>query len=99
MLGSAYLVRLTRGSTTRSVVVEFADSSAVVSTGYAEEVARRFLRDEEPPQRVVVEASGGVDIVVGPCQPTNGEATASLTRVAERAPQRARQHRRGSPSH
>jgi len=91
LLGSAYLVTLTRGSTTRTVVVEFADSSAVVSNGYAEEVARRFLRDEEPPQRVVVEASGGIDIVVGPRELANGEAPAC---PAEKTPQRARQHRR-----
>lgn len=64
--GSAYLVRVTRGTSKRGVIVEFADSSAVVSNGYAEEVTRRFLRDDEPPQHLVVEMSGAVRIQSGP---------------------------------
>ena len=67
--GSAYLVRVTRGTSKRGVIVEFADSSAVVSNGYAEEVTRRFLRDDEPPQHLVVEASGVVRIETGPREP------------------------------
>jgi hypothetical protein len=63
---SAYLVRVARGTSKRGVIVEFADSSAVVSNGYAEEVTRRFLRDEEPPQHLVVEASGAVRVEAGP---------------------------------
>lgn len=43
---AAYLVRLSRGSTLRDVVVEFAAPSAVTSVGYAEEVARPFQRDD-----------------------------------------------------
>jgi hypothetical protein len=64
--GAAYLVRLMRGSSRREVIVEFADSSAVVSNGYAEEVTRRFLRDDEPPQHLVVEAAGAVRVELGP---------------------------------
>ena len=66
---SAYLVRVTRGTSRRRVIVEFEDSSAVVSNGYAEEVTRRFLRDDEPPQHLVVEASGVVRIETGPREP------------------------------
>jgi len=64
--GAAYLVRVTRGSARRGVIVEFADSSAVVSAGYAEEVTRPFLQDDEPPQHVVVEAPGTVRVELGP---------------------------------
>jgi hypothetical protein len=64
--GAAYLVRVMRGSSRREVIVEFADSSAVVSNGYAEEVTRRFLRDEEPPQHLVVEVAGTVRVERGP---------------------------------
>jgi hypothetical protein len=64
--GAAYRVRVTRGSARREVIVEFADSSAVVSAGYAEEVARQFLRDDEPPQHVIVEAPGTVRVELGP---------------------------------
>jgi hypothetical protein len=64
--GAAYLVRVMRGSSRREVIVEFADSSAVVSNGYAEEVTRRFLRDDEPPQHLVVKAAGIVRVELGP---------------------------------
>lgn len=62
---SAYLVRVARGISRRQVIVEFADSSAVISNGYAEEVTRRFLRDDEPPQHLVVEATGAVRVQAG----------------------------------
>jgi hypothetical protein len=64
--GAAYLVRVMRGSSRRGVIVEFANSLTVVSTGYAEEVTRRFLRDDEPPQHLVVEAAGTVRVERGP---------------------------------
>ena len=51
----AYLVTLVAVSATREVVVEFATPSTVVSAADAEEVTRRFLDDEEPPQHLVVE--------------------------------------------
>jgi hypothetical protein len=63
---SAYLVRVNRGSSTRDVIVEFADATAVVSNGYAEEVTRRFLGDEEPPRHLVVELSKDIRVVSGP---------------------------------
>jgi hypothetical protein len=52
---AAYLVTLVAGSATREVVVEFATPSTVASPADAEEVTRRFLRDEEPPRHLVVE--------------------------------------------
>lgn len=63
--GSAYLVRVARGISKRQVIVEFADSAAVVSNGYAEEVTRRYLRDDEPPQHLVVEVTGVVRVQTG----------------------------------
>jgi hypothetical protein len=51
---AAYLVTLVAGSTTREIVVEFA-TPAVASAADAEEATRGFLRDEEPPQHLVVE--------------------------------------------
>jgi len=71
--GSAYLVRVARGTSKRQVIVEFADSSAVVSNGYAEEVTRRFLRDDEPPQHLVVEASGDVRVQAVPLRAVGDE--------------------------
>jgi hypothetical protein len=57
---SAYLVRLTGGSVTRDVVIEFAAPSVVASIGYAEEVTRPYLRDAEPPEHLVVQVGGAV---------------------------------------
>jgi hypothetical protein len=93
LLDAAYLVRLTRGSSTRNVIVEFADSSAVVSNGYAEEVARRFLDHDEPPQHLRVEVSGSVNVLAGPRQQSD-EAPDQI----EVEPRRARTHRRGTLS-
>jgi hypothetical protein len=88
---AAYLLKVAYGDEIAEVVVEFAAPSSVASGGYAEEVVRRFLADDEPPQRVVVERDGSVRV-----------ATSPLT--AERVPrqkiglpalQRARRRRRG----
>jgi hypothetical protein len=67
---------MARGTSKREVIVEFADSSAVASNGYAEEVTRRFLRDDEPPQHLVVEASGDVRVQAGPCDGLGDEEQA-----------------------
>jgi hypothetical protein len=90
LLNSAYAVQLTRDASTRDVVVEFADVSTVASNGYAEEVARRFVCDAEPPQSLLVQRSGSVKVVVGPLEPS-GEAYAEpkLT-VTRRARSRGR---------
>src|SRR5262249_24428941 len=53
---AAYLVTLVAGSPTRGVVVEVATPSTGASAADAEEAARRFLGDEEPPQHLVVES-------------------------------------------
>jgi len=92
--GTAYLVRVTRGSSRREVIVEFADSSAVASTGYAEEVTRRFLRDDEPPQHLVVEAAGTVRVERAPREPGDDDEGDSRESPAAYSPQRARSRRR-----
>lgn len=95
LLAAAYLVRVVRGSSTRDLAVEFANSSAVVSVGYAEEVARRFLRDAEPPQRLLVDISGSVSVVVGPRQSKDAEPDAVPGQI-HAEPGRARTRRRGA---
>ena len=93
---AAYLVRLSRGSTLRDVVVEFTAPSAVTSVGYAEEVARPFQRDHEPPQHLIVERDGSVRVLVGAREQEVGEAASPVGEdVRSRDPRRARNHRRG----
>ena len=91
LLNAAYDVRLTCDASTRSLVVEFADASTVASNGYAEEVARRYVRDVEPPRHLVVDSSGTVTVVVGPLTP--GVDTEDRGPASVRA-RRARSHRR-----
>ena len=93
--GAAYLVRVTRGSARREVIVEFADSLAVASAGYAEEVTRRFLRDDEPPQHLVVEAAGTVRVELGPHETVDDDEDAPRVSPSTQG-QRARSHRRGT---
>ena len=94
--GAAYLVRVMRGSSRREVIVEFADSSAVTSNGYAEEVTRRFLREDEPPQHLVVEAAGTVRVELGPRETIDEDRGDSRAPPSAQDPQRARSHRRGT---
>ena len=63
---AAYLLKVSYGDEVAEVVVEFAAPSSVVSSGYAEEIVRRFLAHDEPPQRVVVERDGSVGIAIVP---------------------------------
>jgi len=56
---AAYLVKVAYGEEQAEVIVEFATPAAVASVGYAEEVTRKFLGDDEPPRRIVVERDGG----------------------------------------
>jgi hypothetical protein len=91
---AAYRVKLSCGTTTRELVVEFAAPSAVASSGYAEEIARRFLSDEVPPQHVVVEIGGGLSVRTGPLSLASDETTSS-TLPEPRELRRARSHRRG----
>lgn len=89
-LDAAYLLKVGYGDEQAEVVVEFAAPSSVASGGYAEEVVRRFLTDDEPPQRIVVERDGSVRIATDPL--TAERAPRSMH--TSREPQRAR--RRGS---
>lgn len=63
---SAYRVRVACGSSTRDVVVEFTSPSSLTSVGYAEEVTRPFLENDEPPQHLVVSVDGDVRVLHGP---------------------------------
>lgn len=61
---AAYIVRLTdEAGSTRDLVVEYAAPSTLTSVGYAEEIARRFRGESEPPPRVVVDAQRNVRAV------------------------------------
>jgi hypothetical protein len=88
---AAYLLKLAYRNEDAQVVVEFAAPSSVASGGYAEEVVRRFLADDEPPQRVVVDRDGSVRVVTSPL--TTDRAPRRTT--ASRGPQRARRRSRG----
>lgn len=87
---AAYRVRMTRGSSTREVVVEFAAPSSLTSVGYAEEVARRFLTDPEPPQHLQVDRQGKVQVLHGPLPSTPDDDDPG--EWSRREPQRARRH-------
>ena len=79
----------------RDVVVEFAAPSAVTSVGYAEEVARGFQHDEEPPQHLIVERDGQVRVLTGARQHEAGEAAPRISAdTRSHGPQRARSRSR-----
>jgi hypothetical protein len=63
---AAYLVTVGYGEERAEVIVEFAAPSAVASAGYAEEVVRKYLADDEPPQQIVVATDGSVRIETEP---------------------------------
>ena len=87
---AAYRVRMTRGSSTRELVVEFAAPSSLTSVGYAEEVARRYLTDSEPPQHLQVDRQGTVQVLHGPLAPTPEDH--DPPGWSRREPRRARRH-------
>lgn len=90
---AAYLLKLSCGEEHAETMVEFAAPSAVVSAGYAQEVITPFLRNDEPPQRLVVECSGQVRVAIGPRVAAAGERPRPPRPTAVPEPQRAR--RRG----
>jgi hypothetical protein len=83
-------LKVAYGEEQAEVVVEFAAPSAVASGGYAQEVVGKFLGDDEPPQRLVVERDGSVRVVTGPL----ATERTPRSRNATREPQRGR--RRGN---
>lgn len=87
---AAYLLRVSYGEEQAEIVVEFAAPSSVASGGYAQEVVGKYLRDDEPPQRLVVERDGTVRVATGPLTAER----APRSRKAAREPQRGR--RRGN---
>jgi hypothetical protein len=89
---SAYRVQVARGPATRDVVVEFTAPSSLTSVGYAEEVTRRFLASPEPPQHLVVDVGGDVQVLHGPLE---GAEDPEDTGPTPRETSRARPRRRG----
>ncbi|HEY0414927.1 MAG TPA: hypothetical protein VGC78_00960 [Gaiellaceae bacterium] len=63
---AAYRVTVGYGEERAEVIVEFTAPSAVASVGYAEEIVRKYLKDDEPPQQVVVAPDGSVRIETEP---------------------------------
>jgi hypothetical protein len=60
---AAYRVTMMKPDETRhELVVEFAAPSVLASVGYAEEVARRFQHEAEPPEHVVVDLERNVQV-------------------------------------
>ena len=60
---AAYIVTMMQPDETRhELVVEFAAPSVLASVGYAEEIARRFQREDEPPEHVVVDLERNVQV-------------------------------------
>jgi len=91
---AAYVVKMSCGTALRDVVVEFAAPSAVVSCGYAEELARRFQRDDDLPRHLVLERDGTVRVVAGADAALESDPPLGGDLPPAR-PQRARSHRRG----
>lgn len=61
---AAYIVRLANeDGSMHDLVVEFAAPSVLPSVGYAEEIARNFLRTTDPPAHVVVDVERVVRVV------------------------------------
>jgi len=75
----------------------FGVSSIIGANGYAEEVARRFLRDIEPPRHLRVEVTGSVSVLVGPRDSTPASLEAGLAQTSIEG-RRARSHGRGTRS-
>ncbi len=92
---AAYTLKLARGDEQVETIVEFAAPSAVASRGYAEEKLGAFLRDDEPPQRVVVERDGSVTVASGPRVRGANEPPRPARRASQPEPQRARKRRHG----
>jgi hypothetical protein len=87
---AAYLLKVAYADEQAEVVVEFASPSSVASGGYAEEVVRRFLGDDEPPQRIVVECNGSVRVATSPLDAVRIPRSTSTSREPQRARRRSR---------
>jgi hypothetical protein len=61
---AAYIVRCVHSNESiHDLIVEFEAPSAVASIGYAEEIARRFLRTGDPPRHVIVDTQGDARVL------------------------------------
>lgn len=76
---AAYVVRLSAadGGATHDLVVEYAAPSVLTSIGYAEEIARRFLRESAPPLHVRVDLQGAARAVAAGSGTSGGVAEGS----------------------
>jgi hypothetical protein len=87
---AAYLVIVGYGEERAEVIVEFAAPSAVASVGYAEEVVRRYLAHDEPPQQVVVALDGSVRIETEPLDTLRTPRSQHATQEPKRGRRRGR---------
>jgi hypothetical protein len=87
---AAYVVTVVYGEERAEVIVEFEDPAAVASGGYAEEIVRKYLTDDEPPQRLAVARDGTVRIETEPLDTVR----VPRSRNGPREPQRGRRRRR-----
>ena len=97
MYDASYVVKCSYadGAETAEVSVEFEAPSSVASGGYAEEVVRPFLKDEEPPRQLVIRCDGTVEIVGAAVERTSDEPARTRRRRGTELPQRARRRGRG----
>lgn len=91
---AAYVLKLSyaEGAEQAEVLVEFEAVSSVASGGYAEEVLRPYLSDDEPPQRVVVHSDGTVEVTA---RTADDAPERTRRRRDSELPQRARRRGRG----
>ncbi len=61
---AAYIVRLSHtDESVHDLIVEFEAPSALASVGYAEEIARKYLRAADPPRHVIVDVRRAVRVL------------------------------------
>ena len=87
---AAYMVTVTYGEERAEVIVEFAAPSSLASGGYAEEIVRKYLSDDEPPQRLSVAQDGSVRIEAGPLDAVRAPRAARAPREPQRGRRRGR---------
>jgi hypothetical protein len=87
---AAYLLRVSYGDEHAEILVEFEAPSSVASGGYAEEVVAPYLKDDEPPQRLVIARDGSVRVAAGPL----GAVRTPRREHGPREPQRGRRRSR-----
>ena len=87
---AAYLVSVGYGQERAEVIVEFAAPSAVASAGYAEEVVRKYLANDEPPQQIGVALNGTVRVETEPLDTLRTPRSEHATHEPKRGRRRGR---------